>query len=71
MITRTLEILCGMALTALISVAPVWDLIEAARAERHCTAVGGELLPVLLIILVAAVLSAWIMERIDRTFNIR
>lgn len=71
MITRTLEILCGMALTALISIAPVWDLIEAAKSERHCTAIGGELLPVLLIIIAAAGLSAWIMERIDSTFNTR
>ena len=71
MITRTLEILCGMALTVLISIAPVWDLIEAARFERHCTAIGGELLPVLLIIIAAAGLSAWIMERIDSTFNTR
>ena len=70
MITRILEILCGMAMTALISIIPCWNLIESARAERHCTAFGGELLPVFLIILAAAVVAAWVVERIDRTFNI-
>ena len=57
-------------MTALISIIPCWNLIESARADRNCTAFGGELLPVFLIILAAAVVSAWVVERIDRTFNI-